>query len=106
MENQLRTVLTEVCEAALKEIEGFQWLTHFVNYSKFPGSLKVVCIFDTNANLASYMLMIDEGKLNVLVQEKLFAIGVNLKDIKRHLVFDTEEDCDKYHDGKWIDRLQ
>ena len=44
MDNQLRHVLTEVCEVALKDINGFQWLTHVVNYSNFPKSLQVVCV--------------------------------------------------------------
>ena len=50
LDNQLRLVLTDVCETALKEVEGFQWLTHVVNYSNFPQSLRVVCVFDTNEN--------------------------------------------------------
>ena len=32
IDNNLRIVLTEVCEIALKEVTGFQWLTHLVDY--------------------------------------------------------------------------
>ena len=38
IENQLILVLTAVCETALKEIDGFQWLTHLVEYTDFPNS--------------------------------------------------------------------
>jgi len=38
-DNTLRLALTEVCDIALKDIAGFQWLTHCVNYSNFPQSL-------------------------------------------------------------------
>ena len=41
LENTLIAALTEVCEAALEAFDGFQWLTHFVNYSHFPSSQKM-----------------------------------------------------------------
>ena len=65
MDNQLRHVLTEVCEVALKDINGFQWLTHVVNYSNFPKSLQVVCVFDTNENLSFSCQK--KPKLNLMV---------------------------------------
>ena len=47
LENTIVKVLTHVCEQSLKEINGFQWLTHLVNYKDFPRSLTVICIFET-----------------------------------------------------------
>ena len=47
MDNHIRRVLTDVCETSLKDINGFAWLTHTVNYAQFPQSLKVICVFDT-----------------------------------------------------------
>ena len=38
--------LTEVCEDAKVEHEGFVWLTHEVNYQRFPQSLVVILVFD------------------------------------------------------------
>ncbi|MCC5878822.1 MAG: hypothetical protein JJU03_02850 [Idiomarina sp.] len=38
--------LTALCEAAKDTHTGFIWLTHEVNYQRFPQSLKVVLVFD------------------------------------------------------------
>ncbi len=109
IENQLRLVLTGVCETALKQIEGFQWLTHIVEYTDFPNSLKVICIFDTNENLADYVSNYapkkTEDELTSVIQKKLQEMGVNVKNISGLVGFDTEENCAKEHNGKWNDRL-
>ena len=105
MENQLRAGLTDVCEAALEEIDGFQWLTHLVNYSNFPKSLKVVCVFDTNESLSRYLSKDDGKALQSLVQEKIARIGLKIDDISKHLVFDTEEECKNNHNGNWNERF-
>jgi len=106
MDNQLRLVLTDVCEAALKEIDGFQWLTHLVSYSRFPQSLKVVCVFDSNDNLTIFMSNSGEKALASLIQKKLREVGVNIKDMSAQVVYDTEENCELEHKGKWSERLQ
>jgi predicted RNA-binding protein with PIN domain len=106
MENQLRIGLTEICESSLKNFNGFEWLTHLVNYSNFPQSLKVICVFDTNANLASFIKSKNCHKLGVILHEKLFAMDINIKNITNHISYDTEEDCKKNNNGKWADRLQ
>jgi len=105
MDNQLRVVLTGVCEAALKDIDGFQWLTHLVNYSRFPQSLKVVCVFDTNENLSLFLSKSSGSALAALIQTKLREVGVNIKDISAQIVYDTEENCVLEHKGKWAERL-
>lgn len=104
-DNQLRLVLTDVCEIALKESTGFQWLTHLVNYSDFPESLKVVCVFDTNDSLNRFMAENRNHGLNTLVQKKLFDIGININSIAEHISYDTEENCVRSNNGKWADRL-
>jgi hypothetical protein len=106
MDNQLRLVLTDVCEAALKEIDGFQWLTHLVNYSRFPQSLKVVCVFDTNENLNTFMSNSGENALASLIQIKLSEVDVNIKAMTAHIAYDTEENCELEHQGKWAERLR
>ncbi|MFT7007696.1 MAG: hypothetical protein ACJAXJ_002225 [Colwellia sp.] len=106
MENQLRTTLTEVCENALKSFNGFEWLTHKVNYSNFPASLKVICIFDTNDNLSSFINNDHCNELGSLILKKFSDMGINLKSITNHLSYDTEENCQKDNNGKWADRLE
>ncbi len=75
-DNQLKLLLTEVCETALKEVDGFQWLTHTVNYSNFPKSLKVVCVFDTDEQLSTFTRNSSKNSLTALIQVKLNEIGV------------------------------
>ena len=106
VENQLRLALTDVCETSLKDFTGFQWLTHLVNYTNFPKSLKVICVFDTNDNLSSFIQSSGCRELSNLIQKTLFEIGINLKNITNHISYDTEENCEKNHNGKWADRLK
>jgi hypothetical protein len=105
IDNQLRLVLTDVCEFALEEIDGFQWLTHLVNYSDFPKSLKVVCVFDTNENLSGFMSQKSKSELTSLIQAKLQDVDVKLKNVNDHISYDTEQNCEKEHHGQWADRL-
>ncbi|MBW8189737.1 Fis family transcriptional regulator [Neiella marina] len=105
IDNQLRIILTGICETALTDIKGFQWLTHTVNYSNFPKSLKVVCVFDTNENLDSYLTSVNNNLLQSLVKSELSEIGINFKNIVNHVLFDTEENCDNQHNGNWASRL-
>jgi len=105
IDNQLRIALTDVCEAALKKIEGFEWLTHKVNYSNFPHSLKVICIFDSNEHLSAYSDSRGKELLLSLIQKELDQIGIKLKNVANHVVYDTEENCSKIHNGNWANRL-
>ena len=101
IDNALREVLTEVCDIALEDYNGFKWLTHLVNYNNFPGSLAVVCIFDTNLQLKKA----DVEGLSKLIKLKLLSIDINVTDISRHLTFDTEENCENKNNGNWNERL-
>ncbi|MBL4942444.1 MAG: Fis family transcriptional regulator [Colwellia sp.] len=105
IDNQLRIVLTDVCETALKEINGFQWLTHLVNYSNFPKSLKMVCVFGTNEQLAIFTSNSGKTSFTSLIEVKLDDIGIKFKNVADHILYDTEENCAKDHNGNWADRL-
>tara|TARA_R110002050_G_scaffold9504_1_gene32949 strand:- start:91476 stop:91817 length:342 start_codon:yes stop_codon:yes gene_type:complete len=105
IDNQLRLALTDVCETALKEINGFLWLTHLVNYSNFPKSLKIVCIFDTDENLADFLSQTNRKGFESLTQMTLTEIDINLKKITNHISYDTEENCKRKHNGNWAARL-
>ncbi|WP_114325863.1 Fis family transcriptional regulator [Candidatus Colwellia aromaticivorans] len=106
IENQLRIALTEVCETALNNFTGFEWLTHLVNHSNFPKSLKVICVFDTNDNLSNFINSKSSHELDSLIQKNLFEKGINLKNITNHISYDTEENCQTNNNGKWADRLE
>lgn len=106
IDNQICNVLTDVCESALEEYSGFQWLTHLVNYSNFPKSLKVVCVFDTNDNLASFLASKESQGLSTLIQSKLLSVDARIKDLASRIHYDTEENCEQNHAGNWANRLQ
>lgn len=101
----LREALTNVCETALEEVIGFTWLTHFVNYASFPESLSVVCVFDTNHELADARAGHKDSYLIALIEKELTAAGIPVRDIKRRIRFDTEENCHKENNGKWNHRF-
>ena len=91
VENLLRITLTAVCDNAIKECTGFQWITHFVNYDDFYNSLKIVCVFDTNENLSQFMSSNSNHQLNSLIQIKLLEAGIILKGMTANIAYDTEE---------------
>lgn len=66
IENQIREVLTDVCEDTLKSYEGFLWVTHTVNYSSFPQSLKIICVFETSQDRANFLT----GEANVMLLQQ------------------------------------
>lgn len=106
IENQIIAALKGACELALDNIDGFVWLTHFVDYSSFPKSLAVVCVFDTNENKSKLFSSHSEKYLCSLINENLLAVGIQLKDVRKHVSFDTEEDCEKENNGKWNERFK
>ena len=105
IDNQLRVLLTEVCDSARESVEGFQWLTHRVNYANFPESLHIICVFDCEENLKHYQKM-DQKLFPVLIQAKLKTMGIILKKLTPHISYDCEENCLKDHEGNWAKRLE
>lgn len=101
IDNRIRLVLTEACELALARYAGFEWLTHLVDYNRFPESLAVICIFDTNANLA----IADQQAMCTLIRDKLASIDIRVKNPHQLVSFDSEENCSAEHSGRWNERL-
>lgn len=102
MDNAIVSALTEVCETAKENHDGFEWITHFSNYNNFPSSLSIVCIYDTNEQL----MKADMNEICLLIQKELLSINVDLKNIRRHVDFDTEENCTKENNGNWNERFK
>jgi len=85
----------------LEDMHGFQCLTHQANYTNFPATLLITCVFDTQENLEQ----VDAGAIHKLLQSKMLKIGVKLKAPKKQVVFDSEEACTREHSGDWVQRL-
>ncbi|OUR69576.1 hypothetical protein A9Q77_08320 [Marinomonas sp. 42_23_T18] len=121
LEKVLITALTRVCEQALEEIEGFQWLTHQVNFNDFPRSLRVTCVFETRAQVTTLLdsplqtfqsqsqdvsqPRSDRLILSDLILDELYHVEIHLNDRRTQIKFDSEEACLAEHGGKWNRRL-
>lgn len=99
IDKQICDVLTEVCEASLKDNTGFEWLTHLVNYSRFPKSLQVICVFNTNDQLHAFTANSSHLEFNERIQKALASIGISINS--RQISYDTEENCAKANNGNW-----
>ncbi|MEZ8826067.1 Fis family transcriptional regulator [Vibrio amylolyticus] len=105
LDNQIRETLTLVCDDALEQIAGFQWLTHSVNYDNFPNTLKITCVFDTAEELSNFNGSENKAWLTDLIRQRLGSINVSLKNAGKHITFDTEEACTNENDGNWARQL-
>ncbi|GIC76473.1 Fis family transcriptional regulator [Moritella sp. F3] len=105
IDNNLCKVLTDVCETAKDEIQGFQWLTHQVNYANFPASLKLICVFDSNADIAQLAVSKQDLRLKALLTQALISMEVKLKNPNKQIKFDSEENCGRDNGGNWTKRL-
>lgn len=105
LENNICKALTIVCEDKLHEVEGFCWLTHRVNYTDFPGSLVVTCVFDTEESIEKMKQAQLDDSFKKSIQKQLLKIGVTLKNMNRNIHFDSEEACQKSHAGQWERKL-
>ena len=104
IERRLITTLTEACETAKGEIEGFTWLTHTADVNALSETLKVVWVFET---LADKKLAQANAKPRIV---ELTSIALNEADIDlklsdRNVCFDSEEECQRTHGGNWKNRL-
>jgi hypothetical protein len=98
-------VLTKACEMAKLQVQGFQWLTHVVNYNQFPESLSITCIFESKAQLQQASQQMKEQLIMDLIKKELEHINIKFKDINRHVSFDTEESCKAEYEGNWQKRF-
>jgi hypothetical protein len=105
IDNNVRLALTDACEEFLHDVPGFQWLTHEANYSDFPASLLVCCVFGTSEEQQQANKNNLADAMRKLVQAKLLSVGVKLKSLKQQIIMDSEEACTQEHEGNWAQRL-
>lgn len=90
IDNNIRLALTGACEQFLEDIPGFQWLTHQANYSNFPASLLVTCVFDSAEHHQQAENNGDSQEMQKRIQARLVNIGVKLKAPKQQIVFQND----------------
>lgn len=105
IERRLVARLTEACETAKGEISGFDWLTHTVDYTAFPQSLRVTWVFDTRANKDLALATGADQRICELTAAALQEADIPHAAINRCVHFDCEEDCQRQHGGDWRVRL-
>ncbi len=105
LDDNVVKALTKVCEEAKKNVEGFDWLTHRADYSNFPGSLVVTCVFLTDQQVSQAKVESRDAYLRKLIHKHLLKVGILLKDPRRNVFFDSEEACTAGHGGDWDKRL-
>lgn len=105
LDNNVCKALTIACESSLHDINGFRWLTHRANYTNFPASLVVTCVFDTDAEIIAMKAEKLDEQLRQTIQKQLLKVGVVLKSARQNIHFDSEESCQRDHQGQWSDRL-
>jgi len=105
IDNNVCKALTIACESSLHQVAGFVWLTHRANYTNFPSSLVITCVFNTNDEIAAMKTEQQDELLRLSIQKQLVKVGVVVKNIKQSVHFDSEEACQQQHGGEWSDRL-
>lgn len=105
MERQLTKALTDACEAAKPILPGFAWLTHLVDYRRFPESLRVIWVFKTQADLARALKGDGRRRMRELTDAAFFDAEIEIADLDAHLDADSEEECRRVHGGDWERRL-
>lgn len=91
VERELIRTLTTACETAKSEIVGFQWLTHEVDFERFPQSLRVTWMFDSEASRARALASPDKARMLELTQAAFDEVGISISSIAEHVAFSVEQ---------------
>tara|TARA_R100001377_G_scaffold1946_1_gene1408 strand:+ start:3765 stop:4172 length:408 start_codon:yes stop_codon:yes gene_type:complete len=105
IDNNVCKALTIACESSLHDVAGFVWLTHRANYTNFPASLVITCVFNTEEEIEAMKTLQQDETMMATIQKQLLKVGVVVKNIKKSVHFDSEQACQAKHDGQWDDRL-
>jgi len=105
MERQLSSCLSQACEAGKAEIVGFSWLTHEVDYARFPESVQVTWIFATEAQRALAIGSGQAARMQTLTRAALAEVGIDMSGLIAPVRFDSEEACTRSDGGDWQRRL-
>lgn len=91
IDHNVRRALSDAYELFLGNIIGFQSLSHQADYSNFPASLLMHCVFDTDEHQQQACQNGEATKMQNLIQAKLLKVGVVLKVPKHQVIFDNNE---------------
>ncbi|WP_152537553.1 Fis family transcriptional regulator [Catenovulum agarivorans] len=104
LDKQIVRQLTQVCHLAQNEIDGFEWLTHVVDYANLAKSLKVILVFATSEQRVNAQRE-HANKIKAWVVEYLQPLDITFSNIDKQIQFDSEQACNNQHNGNWQYRL-
>lgn len=104
IERRLIATLTQACETAKAEIKGFNWLTHTADLNALPATLKVIWVFETEAD-KTLALTHAKARIFELTATALREADIDLPPSDRWVRFDSEQECLRTQGGNWRDRL-
>jgi len=104
-EKELIKSLTQCCEQFKPEVDGFEWLTHTLNFSNIEQSIRIVCVFESNLQLSNAIDKDDITRMSNALINCLNKLGITIKKPTQHIIFDSEENCHASHQGNWQQRL-
>lgn len=105
IERTLAATLTDACEAGKAEIVGFEWLTHDVDYQRFPASLRVIWVFASQAEQDAAIAKGQDRLMLTLTAAALEAAAIQLETPAAHVHVDNEQQCLRVDGGNWQQRL-
>lgn len=92
IDNSIRQALTELCENHLKDLSGFCWITHTVNYQQFPKSLYITCVFDEQHSLTQFLQSEQHIQVEQRIYKALSQININTKAHKKLVIYTVKDD--------------
>ncbi len=79
IDNNVCKALTIACESSLHDVAGFVWLTHRANYTNFPASLVITCVFNTDEEIEAMKALQQDDTMIATIQKQLLKVGVVVK---------------------------
>jgi len=86
IDNAIRQALTDVCDFALEQIAGYQWITHQVNYDAFPDSLQITCAFISQSSIDELKQTQQDKVLKKAITEQLARLNIKLKQVDKQII--------------------
>ncbi|MHA3735488.1 hypothetical protein ACXR0M_07395 [Pseudomonas sp. Eth.TT006] len=105
IERRLIATLTDACEIAKTEIQGFTWLTHIADLNALAQTLTVTWVFETEADKKLAQTQA-KARIFELTATALSEADIQLSPSDACVHFDSEQECQRTHGGNWRERLQ
>ena len=87
-EKQLREMLTNLCEQHCKNMPGFCWLTHHIDWKSPQTSFALTLVFADGIDRDAFIGSSEQAQLEREVHDILKAMGVALKHTAKHIKYD------------------